>query len=302
MQTARRVLALTPVPVQRAAVTAYQALTGAATRRALAVARTHIVIHCGVCQAETELFQMAYGKQWYRCPDCGFLQAELTKGLTTDLRRGEGFAAGEGEGGGGYREYWTARLLHDDLGLPNVLLFGTGNTPTLASLLSEGVETWGCDFSADVMADRQARHGQDRFFHPFNFPSRQFDVVIAVEVLEHLTTPMRTLRTLRTHLSTSGVIAGTTDIWDGTPIGDHIYLDSDFHLVYWSPSSLKAAAAQLGLEVALFELIRPGSVLPDEKFGILWPRKRVFFLYPPEHRGYFAALRERHPILPIDRP
>ena len=257
---------------------------------------------CRVCQSETQPFQTAFGRLWYKCPDCGFLQAELTKTMLRQIQAGEGLSAGTGVGGGGYREYYIAKLCCDELHLGSVLLYGTGNTSTLEKLRSEGVDARGCDLSPELIRIRQEQHGTESFFHPSEFPQFHFDVIVAVEVFEHFWAPMRSLRLLRDHLYEDGVIAGTTDFYESGGISDHAYLSPPFHVAYWSQRSLETAAATLGLQLTLFELECPGSVKPDERFGLLWPRKRVFFLHPETHRKYFLTLQRQHTILPIDRP
>lgn len=260
---------------------------------------------CRVCQAQSQPFETSYGRLWYRCPECNFLQRELVHDLYEDLHGGEGLTAGTGIGGGGYREYFLSKLLHDELGLSTILLYGTGNTPTFFQLVEEGLDVWGCDLSSDLVQLRNDANDGNRFFHPDNFPEgAQYDLIVAVEVFEHFAAPIRSLRLLERHLSPRGVIAGTTDFYDGGSIGDHVYLKPRMHVAYWSESGLRVAGEQTSLPgFQLFELICPGSVKPDEKFGALWPRKRVFFLYAEhEYNHYFQLLRERHPILPIDRP
>lgn len=266
--------------------------------------RQDVLQACRVCGNVTSPFQTAYGKFWYRCAGCGFLQQEVSRQLAGKLGKGEGFRAGTGVGGGGYREYWIANFLRQELGLMKLLLYGTGNTPTFHKLSDEGVDVWGSDISEDLVAERGKTHGA-RFFNAKSFTSDVFDAIVAVEVFEHLLEPRRLLRTFANGLAPSGIIAGTTDFYnatDGTEISDHIYLKSDLHIAYWTKSSLEAAAADFGRCVSLFELQRPGSVYPDEKFGLLWPRKRVFFIYPPKYSEFFDNLQTTTPILPIDKP
>jgi SAM-dependent methyltransferase len=267
--------------------------------------RQDVIQLCRVCQARSMPFQTAYDKFWYRCPECGFLQVEVSPRLYADLHEGEGLAAGTGPGGGGYREYFLSGLLRDELPLPRVLLYGTGNTPTFGSLWEEGVDVWGCDLSRDLIRMRNDAYAGNRFFHPDEFSeAQQYDIIVAVEVIEHFVGPLRSLRLLRDHLSDHGIITGTTDFYEGGSVADHIYLKPRFHVAYWSHSSLQRAGAQVGLpRLQLFELECPGSVKPDEKFGLLWPRKRVFFLYAKrQYDLYFRDLRGRYDILPIDRP
>lgn len=98
------------------------------------------------------------------------------------------------------------------------------------------------------------------------------------------------------------MICGTTDFWDGSDLHDHFYLQPEAHVAYWSEKSLSTIGKYFGLQLTLFELICPGSVKPDEKFGLLWPRKRVFFLHSKRHASFFGDLKQTTPILPIDRP
>jgi hypothetical protein len=256
---------------------------------------------CRVCAGVSPFLQGAYGRQWHRCDSCGFLQAEISAAGAKRLLSGEGFRAGTGVGGGGYREYWIAEFLRTRLSLPRTLLYGTGNTPTFERLVGEGADVCGCDISNDLVAFRQTTHGS-RFFEAAGPWPGPFDSIVAVEVFEHLLDPMTTFQTMFESLSDDGVIAGTTDFYQGGDISNHIYLQSAFHIAYWSQQSLTAAASAFGRHVTLFELERPGSVYPDEKFGLLWPRKRVFFIHPEKHIDFFLCLQKSRPILPIDKP
>ena len=47
-------------------------------------------------------------------------------------------------------------------------------------------------------------------------------------------------------------------------------MEGEAHVAYWSADAMGILAREYGLSLALFELLRPGSVLPDEKFGRLW--------------------------------
>ena len=231
---------------------------------------------CRLCNGTTEPFQAAYDKFWYKCPNCNFLQAGVTKSILAKLNRGEGFSAGTGTGGGGYREYWISELLRKELGLSRVLLYGTGNTPTFQRLYNEGVDVLGCDVSSDLITARKSEY-KERFFSANEFPQVRFDAIVAVEVFEHLLKPMEVIKLFTSHLAEGGVIAGTTDFYQGGDISNHIYIKSELHIAYWSRMSLETASKVIDRRVRLFELECPGSVVPDEKFGLLWPRKRVFF-------------------------
>ena len=211
-----------------------------------------------------------------------------------------------GPGGGGYREYFLVKQLHRDLGKKSFLLFGTGNTTTFSRLRSEGIDVTGCDISQDVVAYKKKEHGDQSFFTPETIPSdAKYDAIVAVEVFEHFVDPLASWRLLMSKLADGGIVCGTTDFYRGGSIEDDNkpgYMSLKGHVAYWSERSMSTLAARSDYAVAAFELVRPGSVLPDERFGQLWPNKRVFFIHPLGHAQYFQTLYEQTPILPIDRP
>jgi SAM-dependent methyltransferase len=67
------------------------------------------------------------------------------------------------------------------------------------------MKTWGTDIIEPVKARE--------FFIP-DLGSRRFDAIVACEVIEHLPDLAGTLRTLRDHLKSPGVIAFQTAYWD----------------------------------------------------------------------------------------
>ena len=81
------------------------------------------------------------------------------------------------------------------------------------------------------------------------------------------------------------------------------YMSHRCHTAYWGHKSMAYMASIYGLSLSEFEMQRPGSVIPDQKYGQLFPNKRVFFIYDRERHGdYFDNLKNCSPILPIDRP
>jgi SAM-dependent methyltransferase len=259
---------------------------------------------CKICEAQTH-HAVAYRRLFHRCGDCGFI---FCNDHDLSLKKGMGMEGSwSGPGGGGYREQYLCERLHRDLGRKRFLLYGTGNTPTFETLRNQGFDVVGCDISQDVVAYKTRCFGESSFFTPETLPvNSKFDVIVAVEVFEHFSEPKQALAFLVDHLSADGIICGTTDFHPGGPIEDSNnpgYMSLKGHVAYWSSRSMSWVAALFGLQLTAFEMIRPGSVLPDEKFGQLWPNKRVFFLSKGHsHANYFEKLFASEPILPIDRP
>jgi len=212
-----------------------------------------------------------------------------------------------GPGGGGYREYYLFNMLKNDLGMSSFLLYGTGNTPTFRTLLEDGYDVTGCDISSYVIEYYRNLFGHDAFFSPEELPEKKkYDGIISVEVFEHFYEPKQNFEFLVRHLNNRGVICGTTNFYPGGPIEDGNkpgYMSTRLHVAYWSEKSLSFLSDNHGLSVASFKMVRPGSVLPDERYGQLFRNKRVFFIYNPDvHEKYFENLKKRFSILPIDRP
>lgn len=262
-------------------------------------------MRCQICDGETT-GMTGYGRLFHRCGSCGHVfTMEYNE---TALSRGMGMEGSwSGPGGGGYREYCIVMILRQLFGMERFLLFGTGNTPTLARLLSEGVDVVGSDISQDVVDYKQSVHGRDRFYRPDALPGDlRFDGIVAVEVIEHFSKPLESFRILFGHLAASGIVAGTTNFYPGGPVEDENtpgYMSPKGHVAYWSLSSLARIAATHGKAVTAFEMVRPGSVVPDERFGQLWPNKRVFFLHDREaQQRIFSELHADLDTLDINMP
>lgn len=260
---------------------------------------------CILCNGSTKI-RNAYGRYFFHCKTCNFIFTSDYNKKTVE--KGMGMAGSwTGPGGGGYREYYLVKMLEKALNLQSFLLFGTGNTDTFAKLIKEGVDVVGCDISQEVVDYKKANFGNNSFFTPDSLPKDKiFDGIIAVEVFEHFTDPKSSFNLLMNHLKPNGIICGTTNFYLGGPIEDDNnpgYMSLGGHVSYWSLASMKCIASHHDCSVSAFELIRPGSVLPDEKYGQLWPNKRVFFIYNPNvHITYFENLLKTTPILPIDKP
>ena len=92
------------------------------------------------------------------------------------------------------------------------------------------------------------------FFLASKIPQVRFDVIVMVEVLEHLFSPIKTINMLVKHLSKDGIIAGTTDFFEGGEISDHLYIKPYLHIAYWSQKSLRMVAKSINRNLSLFKM------------------------------------------------
>ena len=258
---------------------------------------------CLICKKSTDI-ETIYNKTFYICHYCSFA---FTLDYEQKVLTGMGMdGSWSGPGGGGFREYFLVKMLFKELNLKSFLLFGTGNTKTFETLLKEGFDVIGCDISKDVVKFKCKKHGKNLFYTPETLPvNKKFDAIIAVEVIEHFHQPKKSFNLLFSYLKPNGIICGTTDYFIGKSILEsdkNQYMKWDDHVAYWNTNSLNEISKQFNYNVSSFKMIRPGSVLPDEKFGKLWPNKRVFFLHSALYDEYFSNKFTNEPILPIDKP
>lgn len=267
-------------------------------------ARASGEVACVVCQGPTRV-QSGHGRLFRVCSKCGIA---FTRDYPEALARlGMGMTGSwGGVDVGGEREDFLVRLCYRRFQKRSFLLFGVGSTLGFRVLADEGFDVYGCDVSRDVIRLRQKQYGAARFFHTDTLPKQQsrYDVIVACEVIEHLTRPRRQLALLQRALAPGGIICGTTDIFPGGDIDacdDVGYMALRGHVTYWTEQALAHVFAEWGLQLVLFEMIRPGSVLPDSKRQQLYPNKRVFFLTADtEALAEFRKLRDQNPVLPLD--
>ena len=147
---------------------------------------------------------------------------------------------------------------------PVVLDFGGGYGLLAQMLKSGGYEAWQVDPYVPVpflAADRCLSALDD-------FPEAGFDLIFALEVVEHLTDPMATLDGLTRRLKPGGTLMLSTGIYhQGQHNHQWPYLAAEWgqHITFWSHPALVHAAGRLGFSsLGLF----PGS----EGFFILFSK------------------------------
>jgi SAM-dependent methyltransferase len=134
--------------------------------------------------------------------------------------------------------------------------FGCGLGGLVRYGRSLGIEIYG--FDEGYAADRMLQERVPALTPPdLDAATGSFDVVTAIEVVEHLVNPMPTLRQIATLLRRGGLFFITTG--NAAPFRDRLekwpYVHPDTHVSFFEPTTLAHAFRRSGLEPAF-----PGTV------------------------------------------
>jgi 2-polyprenyl-3-methyl-5-hydroxy-6-metoxy-1,4-benzoquinol methylase len=196
-----------------------------------------------------------------RCLECGFIYQNPRPLEKERLKSYQGYlpqAAAEIEAWGRMMELVfkkTADLIEHYIPRGRLLDVGTGYGFFPALMQARGWEVMGLEASM-----RGARYGKKRWGLPIlaqpweqaSFPEKEFDVVTALYVIEHLPDPLAFLREVQRILRPGGMMVlrypHTTpikDILSIMGIKNHLY-HLPFHLSDFSPRSMRRALTKAG--------------------------------------------------------
>jgi SAM-dependent methyltransferase len=212
---------------------------------------------CPVCTGKPPFDETrAYGRVFLRCRNCCHIWAHDYSRARAGFGMGlSGWGGGEPDSGG-ESEIFLSRFSAENFGSKSVLLFGTGPTRAFRVLHDEGFDVHGCDVSRDVISFRQREFGESRFFHVEAAGQRQYDLVVATEVIEHFFDPMGELTSIARLCRKDGVFCGSTGFSSSGEVedGGAGYMSPRGHVIYWSERSLGRAFEKLGWQLHSFGL------------------------------------------------
>ena len=232
------------------------------------LAANPVSARCLVCGSRrTRLRLVARPKRTYEIRICQRCQYVSNAGNTVDYTSFESVKrfrltprVGTAEHQG--REFHMARMGIDILhrqGL-DVMVFGAGRSldyrhiaklPQVRSVVMSDVVDLGVD------AD---------FINITKGTNRRFDLIIACEVVEHFPDPLKEFPRLLELVARNGLLACSTNIYDGKNVAPHTYLYGRGHVSYYSPHAIRLISRRSRM---LFDFRVPAIVT-----GTAGPRKR----------------------------
>jgi SAM-dependent methyltransferase len=219
------------------------------------------------------------------CRRCGFVAAAE---LGNDRYRGKttleelptvGVRAGTMENPG--REFQMARMALDILGRDesDVLVYGAGRSMDNHHI--KALPNTGHVAIGDIMDARD-----DMEFHDANEPAqRQFDIVIASEVIEHFRSPRENFQQMFQFVDDEGIIVCGTSLRGPEKLRDQRYLFYPDHTALYSPESLQVIADANGF---LLDLRHPEGLGPRKRYVIL-TRSRQTMELVTRYFGYTSV-------------
>jgi len=248
---------------------------------------------CCICGSQSKFIMFMRGVKYFRCSKCKLVQSSYyrSKDLYCNVYKSKVHTSSARSG---CRELffveWGSRLLNLDT--PRILIFAPGSTPTFKILSEQGADVYAADISDGLPYS-------DRFIHlrKDKLPDIEFDIITMVEIIEHFDNPVGEFRMLSKHLAPEGIIAGTTDFYQGGAIWNNIYLFPKDHISYFHHDSLSYLCDLLGLNCTLFKMewSCKNKAIRNRRAFVIYRKDSIIA------RDAIDRYRQTCSILPIER-
>jgi cyclopropane fatty-acyl-phospholipid synthase-like methyltransferase len=149
------------------------------------------------------------------------------------------------------RRTWKRLQQHLHSGM-SVLEIGVGSGSLLRYLRDRGLRVEGCDLAKSICENIRKTDG----IPMYNCSVREindnllFDGIVMNHVLEHVSNPVQFLKDVRCHIATKGCVhiaVPNVTSWEAMLSGWCSY--EPYHLIYFSPGTLRRAVEESGFEV-----------------------------------------------------
>jgi len=196
---------------------------------------------CLICDKECERFEDTRWRiEYYECYSCGFVM-KSTKNFSSFSEQKQRYDLhNNNQESEGYRAYFErfVNFLLPHINQPqNALDFGCGASSLLAQILTHN------QISTDFY---------DPIYHPKEvYKDKKYDLIVSVEVFEHLHTPKEIFKMLVDHLNPKGYLAIQTAFYAEDRerfLNWHYRLDPT-HVLFFSLKSLAVLATEFEMKI-----------------------------------------------------
>ncbi len=191
---------------------------------------------CKICRAGPQKL-IKKKKEYSYCPECQFIFTLERYFPDPKTEKQRYLSHNNSMDNQGYINFLTAFLKSSVFPYASpgsyILDFGCGHTPVLTYLLEK-------------KGYRVTKY--DKYFYPEKkYRGTKFDMIVLVEVIEHLSQPLKTLKNLKKHLTPKGIISINTRFHPGDP-KDFLtwwYRRDPTHRSFFSQKTLQILAERL---------------------------------------------------------
>ena len=201
-------------------------------------------MNCLICSNKTEEFLDEKSNiRYFECKKCNFMMKSKDSFVDFNEQKKRYDLHQNSEDNLEYREYFNRFI---DFILPSIekpksaLDFGCGATSLLSKILEE--KNINCNF-------------YDPIYYPDNLYDKSYDLIVSIEVFEHLHNPRETFKTLVDKLNPNGYLAIQTAFYpkDRDKFLKWYYKLDPTHIIFFSPKTFEKLAKEFELEVIKYD-------------------------------------------------
>ena len=202
---------------------------------------------CKICGVDC--IPLTYDKiesRYHRCPACEFIFKDASSLISVNESKALydlHINTIDDSAYVSYFEKFIEKCIIGRLDPPvEALDFGSGPEPVLAQLLRRN-----CGFSVDIY---------DMFYAPLHvYEGKQYDLITATEVVEHLEEPLEYFRLFHSLLKTGGILAVMTQFHpnDVAKFENWHYRRDETHVSFYTPKTMAWIARNAGFEIVMID-------------------------------------------------
>lgn len=199
-------------------------------------------MRCRICGGATDLWNDRGDVRLYRCALCGFVSGRASRSVPAEERYQDYYCHPAAASPDARYHEWLARA-EAVVGRGRLLEVGAGSGGFVRTAVARGWEVDATEISKSALDGLRAA-GATVFTGDVaaaRYPGRCFDLVVSLEVIEHLSAPMAQLAELSRVTRTGGLLLLTTPNFDGFSrrcLGVRWRVIDPEHLGYFTPSTL----------------------------------------------------------------